>query len=162
MDERTFDMVVETPAGSPNKYEWDADAGMLRLDRRLSSAVSFPCDYGFIPGTRASDGDELDAVVVLGAPSIPGCILRARAIGVLWLVYDEREEPKIVSVLDGDRRFDEIRELDDLPTAMRDELEHFFRVYQLVEPDATDAHDTRMGDRAEAVRTVEGCRSAAD
>lgn len=162
MDDGTFDMVVETPAGSQNKYEWDAEAGMLRLDRRLSAAVSFPADYGFIPGTRTSDGEALDAVVLLAAPSIPGCILRARAVGVLWLAFGVREEPKIVSVLDGDGRFDGIDELEELPAAMRAELEHFFLVYQLADRDTTPARAVRMGNLAEAIGTIASARAAVD
>lgn len=161
MDADCFDMVVETPAGSGNKYEWDAEAGRLRLDRRLSAAVSFPADYGFIPDTRASDGDALDAVVLLAEPSIPGCILRARPIAVLWLSFDGGDEPKIIGVLDNDPRFDELHDVDDLSEAMRRELRHFFLVYKLVE-DSSDAQRARFGGRSEALDAIARARTAAE
>lgn len=155
----TIDVVVETPAGSANKYEWDAEAQRLRLDRRMSTAVSFPADYGFVPGTRASDGDALDAIVLLAAPSIPGCIVCARPIGVLWLDFDGRGEPKVITVLDGDPRFDDVHHVDDLPPALRDELVHFFMVYKLLEP-GSDASTPRFTGPGDALRQVEEARAA--
>ena len=69
---------VEIPAGSRNKYEWDEELGGIVLDRRLFTSMSYPADYGFVEGTLAEDGDPLDALVLVGEPTFPGCRIRVR------------------------------------------------------------------------------------
>ena len=75
MEPLTFDVVIEIPAGSRNKYEVDHHSGKIRLDRRLFTATSYPHDYGFIDDTLGQDGDPLDAMVLLDEPTFPGCII---------------------------------------------------------------------------------------
>jgi len=82
-DHDTVEVFVEVPMGSRNKYEWDFERGTFVLDRMLFSAVRYPGDYGFIPETLALDGDHLDALVILGEPTFPGCTIRARVLGML-------------------------------------------------------------------------------
>ena len=77
------EIVVEIPRGSRNKYEFDEDAGVFRLDRVLSSAVFYNFDYGFIEGTRADDGDHTDALLMIDEPTFTGCHVWARPVGVL-------------------------------------------------------------------------------
>src|SRR3954453_6031487 len=77
-----IDVVIETPRGSRNKYEWDEKHGGMRLGRRAPGAVAFPADYGFVPGTSSVDDDPLDALVLLDEPTFPGICVRARPIGV--------------------------------------------------------------------------------
>src|SRR5260370_4222314 len=88
MEPGLIEVVVEIPRGSRNKYELDKKRGVLVLDRVLYSSVHYPTDYGFIAGTLALDGDELDALVVVDEPTFPGCRVVARPIGVL----DMRDE----------------------------------------------------------------------
>ena len=76
-------LVVEIPAGSRNKYEYSAEAGIMALDRVLHSSVRYPFDYGFVPNTLAEDGSPLDAMVIMGEPTFAGCLILARPIGVL-------------------------------------------------------------------------------
>ncbi len=73
-----IEVVVEIPAGSRNKYEYDEEARVIRLDRVLSSAVFYNFDYGFIEGTRADDGDHTDAMLLIDEPTFPGCHVWAR------------------------------------------------------------------------------------
>ena len=73
---------VEVPMGSRNKYEVDAESGHVVLDRRLFTSMSYPADYGFIEGTLGEDGDPLDALVLVGEPTFPGCRIRARASSI--------------------------------------------------------------------------------
>jgi inorganic pyrophosphatase len=80
--EDEFDVVIEIPRGSRNKYEYDHIKHVMRLDRRLFSATVYPADYGFVPDTLAGDGDPLDVLVLLEDPTFPGCWVRVRAIGV--------------------------------------------------------------------------------
>src|SRR5947207_15800267 len=92
------DVMIEVPRGSRNKYEWDPDARVIRLDRRIPSAASFPADYGFVPETCASDSDPLDALVLMDGPVYPGVWISARPIGVAWVVDDGKRQPKLVCV----------------------------------------------------------------
>src|SRR5262245_39927228 len=77
-----IDVVVEIPKGSRNKYEYDHEQGIMRLDRRLFSATVYPADYGFIPNTLGEDGDPLDALVLVEDPTYPGIWVRGRPVGV--------------------------------------------------------------------------------
>ncbi len=72
--------VVEIPAGSSNKYEYDRNLGVFRLDRVLYSSMHYPADFGFIPGTLAEDGDPVDILILISRPTFPGCVLKARPV----------------------------------------------------------------------------------
>src|SRR5919201_2042329 len=82
-------VVVEIPKGSRNKYELDPQTGHIVLDRMLFTSVQYPAEYGFIEGTLGGDGDPLDALVLVGEPTFPGCRIRARPIG-LFRMRDEK------------------------------------------------------------------------
>jgi inorganic pyrophosphatase len=123
-------VVVETPRGSRNKYEWDEHERVMRLDRFVPGAVSFPADYGFIPDTRAVDGDPLDAIVLLQEPTFPGVWIKARPIGVCWIDAEKYCEPKVICVARDDPFGDEWRDISDLPKPTLDEITQFFDVYK--------------------------------
>ena len=129
----TFDVVVEVPKGSRNKYEWDAAVGAMRLDRQLFTATRYPGDYGFIPGTRADDGDPVDVLVVLDEATFPGCHIRCRAVGVLDMSDEHGGDEKILAVPDADPRIT-WRELEDVPDYVLEEIRHFFDIYKDLEP----------------------------
>lgn len=82
-----IEVMVEIPQGSRNKYEMDHDSGRIRLDRPLFTSTRYPADYGFVTGTLAEDRDPLDALVLLGEPTFPGCVITATPAGVFWM-YD--------------------------------------------------------------------------
>ena len=134
MNLETVDVVVEIPKGSRNKYEIDKATGVIRLDRRLFSATVYPADYGFIPETLAGDGDALDALVLLDDATFPGCWITARPVAVLWMEDDKGEDAKVICVPAGDPRWEKVRDRDDVPAEMRAEIQHFFEVYKLIEP----------------------------
>jgi len=125
---------VEIPRGSRNKYEMDKEKGVIRLDRRLFSATFYPTDYGYIPETLGEDGDPLDALVLLDDPTFPGCWVSARPVGVFWMEDDKGPDAKIICVPAGDPRWDHVAEIDDVPEALRAEIEQFFVVYKMLEP----------------------------
>lgn len=148
----TFDVVVEVPKGSRNKYEWDGELGVMRLDRQLFTATRYPAEYGFIPQTRALDGDPLDALVILDEPTFPGCHIQCRAVGVLEMTDEHGDDAKILAVPSHDPRM-QWRELDDVPTPLREEIRHFFNIYKDLEPNK----ETRVGawqGRGEAEREI--------
>ena len=152
----TFDVVVEVPKGSRNKYEWDAAVGAMRLDRQLFTATRYPGDYGFIPDTRADDGDPVDVLVVLDEATFPGCRIRCRAVGVLDMSDEHGGDEKILAVPDADPRIT-WRELDDVPEYVLDEIRHFFNIYKDLEPGKeTEVGDWRGRDAAE--REISGAR----
>src|SRR4249920_1948437 len=121
-DPDLVDVVIEVPRGSRNKYEFDHDRHVMHLDRRLFSATVYPADYGFVPETLAEDGDPLDALVLLEEPVFPGCWVSARPIGIFWMEDEKGPDAKIICVPMGDPRWDQVRNLEDMPSppAQRD------------------------------------------
>src|SRR3989304_1515810 len=144
-----IEVVIEIPRGSRNKYEIDEATGAVRLDRVLYSSVHYPTDYGFIPETPAPDGDHLDVLVIVEEPTIPGCRMWARPVGVLNMRDEKGEDQKIIAVPVADPRFEGVRDLSDIHPHWLREIENFFDVYKTLEPNKVVAIDG-WGDRAEA------------
>ncbi|MBV8527952.1 MAG: inorganic diphosphatase [Candidatus Dormibacteraeota bacterium] len=145
----TFDVVVEVPKGSRNKYEWDPEVGALRLDRQLFTATRYPGDYGFIPGTQGEDGDPLDVLVVLDEATFPGCHINCRAVGLLDMSDEHGGDAKLLAVPDADPRVT-WREVGDVPGYVLEEIRHFFNIYKDLEPGkTTEVGSWRSRDHAE-------------
>jgi inorganic pyrophosphatase len=157
------DMVVEIPAGSRNKYEMDHAVGRIRLDRTLFTATAYPADYGYIPDTLAEDGDPIDAMVLLSAPTFPGCTIRVRPIGVFWMRDEHGPDAKLLCVPVDDPRWQHITVVDDLPGHLLDEISHFFNVYKDLEPGKhSDISGWRGREEAESTLTAARRRYATD
>ena len=156
----TVDVFVEIPKGSRNKYEWDHHTGGFRLDRMLYSSVHYPGDYGFVPNTMSGDGDPLDALVLLGEPTFPGCSIRARVVGVFEMTDDKGWDAKIITVADTDPRWSAVTDLGDMPGHLLDEVEHFFSVYKDLEQKKVTVEGFR--DRAAALKQIEEDRERFD
>jgi inorganic pyrophosphatase len=150
-DGQTIDVFVEIPRGSRNKYEYDHDLGVIRLDRRLFSATVYPADYGFIADTLAEDGDPLDALVLVPDPTFPGCIVRSRPLAVFWMTDEKGPDAKIICVPDPDPELDSAQDLEHLPQHMLNEIKHFFTVYKDLEPGKSSS--TRGYEGADAAWT---------
>lgn len=129
-----YEVVVEIPQGSRNKYEIDHDDDAIWLDRHLFSRTVYPADYGFFPDTLAEDTDPLDALVLLDAPTFPGCHIRARPIAVLEMSDEAGRDLKVLCVPHGDPRWDVYQDLSDVPDHLLAEIRHFFEVYKDLEP----------------------------
>ncbi len=129
-----FDVTIEIPKGSRNKYEVDHHTGRIRLDRTLFTATQYPADYGFIDNTLGQDGDPLDALVLLDSPTFPGCLVTARAIGMFRMTDEAGPDDKVLCVSAHDPRQSHLRDLPDLSTFDRLEIQHFFEVYKDLEP----------------------------
>ena len=97
-DPEDFVAFVEIPMGSRNKYEWDDDLGGIVLDRRLFTSMCYPADYGFIEDTLGEDGDPLDALVLVGEPTFPGCRIRVRPVGVFHMTDEKGPDEKVICV----------------------------------------------------------------
>ena len=152
-----IEVMVEIPAGSRNKYEYDHDQHRIRLDRRLFTATTYPADYGFVPDTLALDGDPLDALVMLDDPTFPGCLVRVRVIGVFWMRDEAGPDAKLLTVLNHDPVREDTHDIDDLPPHLLDEIEHFFSIYKDLEPGKVSETDGFEG-RAVALAELERCR----
>jgi len=147
------EVIVEIPKGSRNKYEIDHHSGDLWLDRHLFTATSYPADYGFVPNTLAEDEDPLDVLVLLDEPTVPGCHIRARPVGVFWMVDEKGPDAKILAVPAGDPRWDQISDLADVPPHLLAEIRHFFEVYKALEP-AKSTEVGRWAGRPEALDEI--------
>lgn len=125
--------VIDIPQGSTNKYEYSPALESFVLDRVLFSPLYYPADYGWIPGTLSEDGDPLDILVFVSHPTFPGCVIRARTIGVLHMHDEKGEDYKIIATARTDPRYDEVASLDDLPEHVLREIHHFFEIYKQLE-----------------------------
>jgi inorganic pyrophosphatase len=140
--------IVEIPKGSRNKYEIDHETGELWLDRHLFTATSYPADYGFVPHTLAEDGDPLDILVLTNEPTVPKCHVRARPIGVFWMVDEAGPDAKILAVPATDPRWERVEDLEDASGHLVAEIGHFFEIYKDLEPHKTT--DVRNWDGRDA------------
>ena len=129
-----FDVVVEIPAGSRNKYEINHETHEVRLDRMLFTATRFPHDYGFVKNTLSNDGDPLDALVMLDEPTFPGCVVSARAVAMLRMTDEKGGDDKLLCVAAGDIRKASLQDIKDVPEFELSEIQHFFEVYKALEP----------------------------
>jgi inorganic pyrophosphatase len=141
-------MIVEIPKNSSNKYEYDGQLGVFRLDRALYSPLHYPGDYGFIPGTLGEDGHPLDVLVLVDEPSFPGVLLSVRPVGMLSMLDQNEPDQKILAMPDRNPRFDEIHRIDQVfPHNLR-EIEHFFEIYKELEGKRTEMRGWRGLDEA--------------
>jgi len=159
MSEPVVDVMIEIPTGSRNKYEYDHEAHVIRLDRRLFTATAYPADYGFVPQTLSDDGDPLDALVLVADPTFPGCVVRARIIGVFFMRDEAGLDAKLLTVLEHDPQWDTAHDIEDLPPHLLNEIEHFFSIYKDLEPGkSTDVRG--FENREAALKELEASRQA--
>jgi len=133
-----LNVLIEIPAGSKNKYEFDKDLNAFALDRVLYSSVQYPYDYGFIPNTLADDGDPLDGMVIMDQPTFPGCIIPARPIGMLIMIDGGDRDEKILCVPAKDPRYNDVKALTDIAPHRLEEIAEFFRSYKNLEKKVTE------------------------
>jgi inorganic pyrophosphatase len=148
---KVINAVVEIPKGSRNKYEYDKELNIFRLDRLLYSSVHYPTDYGFIPSTLSKDGDPLDILVLVSEPTSTGVIIDVRPIGVLYMVDEKGEDEKIISVPYGDPFYDFIKDISSLPKHHVREIDHFFSIYKDLEGKQAETSGYRGAEEAEKV-----------
>ena len=152
-----FDVLIEIPRGSRNKYEVDHHSGQIRLDRTLFTSTVYPADYGFVEDTLGQDGDPLDALVLVLEPTFPGCIIRSRPIGMFRMTDENGPDDKVLCVPAGDPRQERLRDLHDLPEFDRLEIEQFFMIYKELEP-GKSVEGASWASRADAEAEVEASR----
>ena len=149
--------VIEIPAGSRNKYEFDEHEEVFRLDRVLSSAVYYNFDYGFAEGTRADDGDHTDVMVLIAQPTFTGCRIWTRPVGGLAMRDEHGDDFKVLGVALGDPLYNHVQSLDGVSPHRLVEIEHFFETYKLLENKAVEVLGWR--DRDVALRLLQADRA---
>jgi inorganic pyrophosphatase len=125
--------VIEIPGEGINKYEYDKKMHVFRLDRNLYSPVHYPGDYGFIPSTLSEDGDPLDILVLVDAPSFPGCVMDVRPIGMLEMLDQGVPDEKILAVGKKNPRYNDVWNFSEIYPHMLKEITHFFAIYKDLE-----------------------------
>ncbi|SHJ06000.1 inorganic pyrophosphatase [Mesonia phycicola] len=151
----TFDVLIEIPKGSRNKYEYDFELKKIRYDRMLFSSMMYPADYGFLPETLALDGDPLDVLVLVTEPTFPGCVIEVKPVGVFHMSDEKGPDEKIICVPVSDPVASKINDLSDVNEHLVKEIEHFFRVYKDLENKKVEVGN--WGDAAEAKDIVKTC-----
>jgi inorganic pyrophosphatase len=133
----TVNVIIETPRGKRNKFSFDEKLGRFRLKKVLPAGAAFPYDFGFIPGTKAEDGDPLDVLVLMDESAFPGCLVEARLAGVIEAEQAEGgkaiRNDRIVAVATAAHDYRHIKTLNDLNPQLLSELEHFFQSYNAAE-----------------------------
>ncbi|MFC4373025.1 inorganic diphosphatase [Nocardia halotolerans] len=149
-----FDVTIEIPKGSRNKYEVDHESGRVKLDRYLYTSMGYPADYGFIENTLGEDGDPLDALVLLTESVFPGVIVEARPVAVYRMTDEAGGDDKVLCVPAGDPRWDYIQDITDVPEFELAAIKHFFERYKDLEP-GKFVQGSEWLDRAEAVKIID-------
>jgi inorganic pyrophosphatase len=149
-----FDVVIEIPKGTRNKYEVDHETGRIRLDRMLFTSTMYPEDYGYIENTLGEDGDPLDALVLLDEPTFPGCLILCRAVGMFRMSDEKGGDDKVLCVPAHDPRMTKYQDLDDVEQFELLEIQHFFETYKDLEPGKSVEGATWVG-RDEALAEVQ-------
>jgi inorganic pyrophosphatase len=151
--------IIEIPMGTQNKYEVDKGKNRIKLNRVLYSKMTYPAEYGFIDKTLAEDGDPLDILVLATTKTFPGCIVDARVIGYLDMIDNGDHDQKILAVVDADRRFEDINELEDIKDLQLREIKLFFTNYKILEP-GHNVEVLEYHSKTEAIDLIEKFRKA--
>ena len=130
-----INVIIEVPMGVPVKYELDKDSGAVFVDRFIATPMTYPANYGFIPGTLSGDGDPADVLVVGDIPLLPGVVIRCRPVGVLVMEDEAGQDEKILAVPHAKMTplYNHIQEAADLPPHLLDRIRHFFEHYKDLE-----------------------------
>ena len=154
-EKKTFDVLIEIPKGSRNKYEYDFELHKIRFDRCLFSSMMYPADYGFVPETLALDKDPLDVLVLGTEPTFPMCVMEVKAIGVFHMTDEKGPDEKIICVPVSDPIWNSLNDLGDMNPHQVKEIEHFFQVYKDLEKKKVDVGG--WGNAQEAREILQKC-----
>ena len=133
----TITVIIETPRGSAEKYNYDAKSKFFKLKKILPSGMVFPYDFGFIPKTKGEDGDPLDVIVLSEFKSFPGCMIECKLIGAITAEQTKKNKrirnDRFLGIPMQGKIFSNINSIEDLPKEVMEELEHFFKNYNEIE-----------------------------
>src|SRR3989338_6824948 len=129
-------VIIEVPMNAdPVKYEMDKDSGAIFVDRFIATAMYYPCNYGFIPGTLSEDGDPADVLVVSDYPIVPGAVISAKPVGVLIMEDEKGMDEKILAVPGKklNSQYENVESYKELPESLINKIKHFFEHYKDLE-----------------------------
>ncbi|GAB2661571.1 inorganic diphosphatase [Gordonia jinhuaensis] len=129
-----FDVIIEIPKGSRNKYEVDHKTGRVHLDRYLYTSFGYPADYGYVDDTLGEDGDPLDCLVLMPESVYPGVVVKARVVGMFTMSDEAGGDDKLLAVPADDVRWDHIQDVGDVDEYELSAISHFFEHYKDLEP----------------------------
>ena len=156
-------VIIETPAGSRNKFAYDPEQGIFCLKKVLPAGMTFPYDFGFLPRTEADDGDPIDVLLLMDQPAFPGIAVRARLIGVIEGEQIEGKQKtrndRLIAVAESNHQYANVHRLEDLPKQWIKEVEQFFVNYHKQEGKEYRLLGTK--DANAAMRLLEQARKAA-
>ncbi|MEM7197627.1 MAG: inorganic diphosphatase [Pseudomonadota bacterium] len=132
---KDINVIIEVPMHVPIKYELDKDSGAVFVDRFIATPMTYPCNYGFIPGTLSDDGDPADALVLGQFALTPGSVIRARPVGVLMMEDEAGKDEKLICVPHAKMTplYSDLVDVNDIPASLRDQIQHFFEHYKDLE-----------------------------
>jgi inorganic pyrophosphatase len=135
-DSDALNAIVDTPKGSRNKFKYDEEKGLFKLGGVLPVGASFPFDFGYVPSTKAEDGDPLDVLILMDEPAFVGCLVPAKLIGVIEAEQTEAGETsrndRLIAIAKSSRNHSHVRFLGDLNANLIQEVEHFFISYNQI------------------------------
>ena len=132
-----INVIIEIPANSdPIKYEIDKDSGAIFVDRFMATPMFYPCNYGYINNTLSPDGDPVDVLVPTPYPLLAGSVIKCRPVGVLKMTDESGKDAKVIAVPKDKLStiYRGVKEIDDVPQLLRDQIQHFFEHYKDLEP----------------------------
>lgn len=147
-----FNVIIEIPKGSKNKYEIDKKTGLIKLDRAMKSAQDYPFDYGFAPRTLWDDNDALDVIVLSTYPLMTNILVEVRPVAVMRMVDCGDSDDKIIAVPVSDPRWNEVNDMDDINKHSLKEFQHFFETYKSIEGKVVEI--TKIENKASAMEAV--------
>jgi len=136
-DRDVLHVVIETPKGSKNKYEYDPKLGCFKLSRVLPDGMDFPYDFGFVPSTEGGDGDPVDVLLLMDEPAFAGCLVASRLIGVIEGEQEKdgkkERNDRLMAVALKSHRHSDVNDVSELNATLVEELERFFVNYHQIE-----------------------------
>jgi inorganic pyrophosphatase len=167
---QVVDVLIEIPARGQVKYEIDKATGRPRVDRFIAPGLSYPANYGYVPGSCAGDGDPLDALVLTRVALLPGVLIEAQVIGVLRMRDAGDDDAKLIAVplasmdvIDPSAgAFSGLADIDELPASVRAEIEAFFLAYKRAADGSTPVQLSGFGDATEAAEQVSAALARSD
>ncbi|MFA7309006.1 MAG: inorganic diphosphatase [Patescibacteria group bacterium] len=153
-----FNVVVEIPQGSQDKYEYRDDLGVMELDRVLFGAQRYPVNYGFVPETHAEDGDHTDVLLLSTNPIIVGGMVASRAVGFMDMVDNGEVDCKVIAVPVHDPRFEHIKDISDVSPHLLKEIQNFFESYKALQKKTVEIKGFSGKERA--IEELEKTRAA--
>lgn len=162
-DADQIQVVIETPKGSRNKYAFDSEQRVFALTKVLPAGMAFPYDFGFVPSTKAEDGDPTDVLVLMDEPAFPGCLLKCRIIGIIEGEQGEKKSrernDRIIAIEAANHSYARVHHVKDLGKKFVKELEEFFVNYHDLDGEQYKILDVKGPDEARR-RLKDGIRKA--